>query len=188
MPQHYLVDGYNVLHYISGQRMFRERISLDNMEASRNVLIDLLLGYVSLSGHRMTVVFDGAGSIPSHAFPTGTGNKFAVLFSSRRHSADSIIEKTVRNALSPREIVVVTNDIIVRDQCASRNALVMSVKNFLATLHEASSCVRDTRSHAVHDDIKRVTHRMSSQSLERLEAHKRKIDSKKSHPHTKKGL
>ena len=81
-----LVDGYNII------RRIPELAALDraDMEEGRNCLIGELSGYRSGKGHRVTVVFDGAGSWRL-SDRGGRVRGITVIFSRQGRSADDVI-------------------------------------------------------------------------------------------------
>ncbi|HPA41713.1 MAG TPA: NYN domain-containing protein, partial [Candidatus Hydrogenedentes bacterium] len=55
MAEHYLVDGYNVLHTSSVLRP----LALRDFEAARESLVEKLVRFCSAANRAVTVVFDG---------------------------------------------------------------------------------------------------------------------------------
>jgi len=103
-----IIDGYNLI------RRIPELVSFESVdfEEGRKYLIQELSGYRAGKGHRVTVVFDGAGSIH-----LGEGRKkergITVIYSRQGHSADDVIANMCHDGGAD---LVVTGDRELRDR------------------------------------------------------------------------
>lgn len=108
-----IIDGYNLI------RRIPELASLESvdLEEGRKYLIQELSSYRAGKGHRVTVVFDGAGSIH-----LGEGREkergIAVIYSRQGHSADDVIAKMCRDGGAD---LVVTGDRDLMDRADRAN-------------------------------------------------------------------
>ena len=122
MSRHFLVDGYNVIRQIP---------SLDekSLEDGRAWLIRFIQDNRPQGSPRnsVTVVFDGQEGISFPDFSAGVH----VVFS-RGESADDVIKRSVEEAPSPRDIVLVTDDRDLLYFCRTLGAEIWSVSRFLA--------------------------------------------------------
>ena len=86
-----VIDGYNLIRRIPELRV----LDRDDLEAGRDGLVQELSTYRAGKGHRITVVFDGTGSIH-----LGGGSEkvvgITVRFSPQGRTADSVIKEMCR--------------------------------------------------------------------------------------------
>lgn len=120
----WLVDGYNVIRRAPELRS-REQESL---EAGRQALCALLVRIARQSGDTFTVVFDGAQA----GGRAGGGAGVAVIFSSARESADTVLARMAREGGA-----VVSNDREVRRAGERAGAVVVTTDQFLQRLDQA---------------------------------------------------
>ena len=122
-----IVDGYNLI------RRSPELSALDreDLEKGREGLLGLLVSYQHLTGHRITVVFDGreAGFPVEHQQKVGG---VSVIFSKRGESADAVIIR-----LSSSGAVVVTSDRPLREAAERAGAFSIEAEVFLTKVEEA---------------------------------------------------
>ena len=130
MSVHYMVDGYNLLH----ESPDLVALAKTDLESARNALVSTLANYQGLSGHRVSVVFDGAGQMSDSQRPSEGAGLIEVIYSSHHHSADSIIERAVYKARRSNSVIVVTNDNGIRSFCTGVGALVMGCSHFLDSM------------------------------------------------------
>ncbi|MGC8846030.1 MAG: NYN domain-containing protein, partial [Candidatus Hydrogenedens sp.] len=131
MPEHYYIDGYNLLHVL----LKNKKIKHANLEEHRNQLIHLLQEFTSLSGSRVTVVFDGNSSENTPPFfprkPSSQGYQFEILFSSQGSDADSLIEHCIYREMDKENIYVVSSDRALREVCVGMGVFVMQPERFI---------------------------------------------------------
>ena len=113
-----VIDGYNLI------RRTPELRALDrsDLEEGRNGLVRELSAYRAGKGHRITVVFDGTGSV----HPGGGREKIAgitVLYSPRGRTADSVIRKLCREDQAD---VVVSGDREIADSARKSGVTAVS--------------------------------------------------------------
>ncbi|TNF48436.1 hypothetical protein EP232_02395, partial [bacterium] len=103
-----IIDGYNLIRRIPELAGF-EQVDL---ERGRKYLIQELSSYRAGKGHRVTVVFDGAGSI--HLGGEREKERgITVIFSRQGRSADDVIANVCRDGGTD---LVVTGDRDLRDR------------------------------------------------------------------------
>jgi predicted RNA-binding protein with PIN domain len=131
----YYVDGYNVIYKSSVLRP----LALQDYEAAREALIDMVAQLCAATHQHITIVFDGKAqhfpALPPHQRGAKT---LHVVYSSNSLSADSVIEREVYKAPNRLELCVVSNDRGLRDLCRNMGALTMEADSFLATVNEVS--------------------------------------------------
>jgi len=130
LPTHVIIDGYNLVRRSTTLSRFDDI----DIQHGREALIELLIQYKKLKGHRITVVFDGTDA-PSF-FQRGDRIKgIEVLFSRSGETADSVIKK-----MAAREIekaIVVTSDKEILDYVNSKGAASVSSEKFETMLSMA---------------------------------------------------
>lgn len=130
MSIHIIIDGYNLI------RQSNDLSSLDDQDIKlgRDALIDRLVQYKRLKGHRITVVFDGQNA------PTASTRKnriqgIDIRFSSMGELADTVIKKMA--AREKERALVVTSDREIESDALANNASVISSSVFEAKLFMA---------------------------------------------------
>lgn len=97
------VDGYNVIYSWTSLK----KVAAKNLEKAREQLIKRLSLYQDYTGTRVKVVFDGKDlGKPSSQIVMG----LEVIFSSRKQTADSVIERLVYASQERENIRVATSD------------------------------------------------------------------------------
>ena len=172
--QLYYIDGYNVIHHSSYLRPLAE----SDFETARDELIEKVAHYCGAKNIRAKIVFDGRGqgAPRPEAHPRVAGVE--IVYSSKHQSADTLIERAVYQSGDKRELIVVTADRGIRDQCMGMGALVMSPENFLRTVYEGFEDIshRISRSQT-NRDLGLVEDRLSDESRRTLEGFKDPQDS-----------
>ena len=103
--QHFIIDGFNLFHKIG---------AIAESSTPRRDLVHYIRANNLTGSHinRVTIVFDGYETAELHVDPD-----YRIVFSDGR-TADDIIMEFVRTAHNKRELVVVSDDLEIRD-CAS---------------------------------------------------------------------
>jgi predicted RNA-binding protein with PIN domain len=117
-----LVDGYNVAKLAWPSR---------SLEGQRNHLLDAVENLARRFGSDLTVVFDGANVVGSHA---GRRRLVRVVWSPEGVIADDVIRDEVRRLPTARAVVVVTNDAEIVADVKALGANVVPSNALLAVL------------------------------------------------------
>jgi len=120
---HYVIDGHNLLHAL------RERFTATGGDGPRWRLARELDGVAADPSTRVTIVFDGRRDGGSDAAWQRPG--LVVVYSPADMTADTVIERLVRDAKCRADICVVTNDRAERHCVEALGAEGMSCTNFL---------------------------------------------------------
>ncbi len=100
-----IVDGYNIINAWEELKS----ISIDDLDASREKLIDIIIEYAEFSGQKAIVVFD-AYNVKNSVEKIEKRKYITVVYTKEHQTADSYIEKYI-SCLSKYDIVkVATND------------------------------------------------------------------------------
>ncbi len=137
---HILVDGYNFIWRI---RHFGET-EREGLESGREALLMALEEYGSQNSYAITAIFDGGGRLEPEGAWLPSKDKFAgidVVFSGKGQSADVIILEMLEKARSEigvfdEEMIVVTDDLELRDEAIARGAYVKSAQEFFRIMKE----------------------------------------------------
>jgi uncharacterized protein len=123
MSFHIIVDGYNVIR----QSPVMEPLDRQDLQLGRESLVDKLAAYKRLKGHKITVVFDGAGDSP--LFKNRDREKgILIRFSRQGETADSVIKRMA--AREQQGALVVSSDREVADFSASQGAATIGAVEF----------------------------------------------------------
>jgi len=112
-----VVDGYNVMHALPGDRDWPGREFKDR----RRGFLERLAAYGAGRPHRITVVFDGAKGGESMGGAESVG-AVGVRYSARGIEADEVIRRIVDAAPRPGDLLVVTSDKSVASYARTRGA------------------------------------------------------------------
>lgn len=106
-----LVDGYNLIRRVPELAM----LDRQDLEEGRDALIEALAQYRSGTGHRLVIVFDGAGSWSQKS----RGEKvrgLTVVYSRQGRSADDVIFEMCRDGKAD---ILVTADVALQKRAES---------------------------------------------------------------------
>jgi predicted RNA-binding protein with PIN domain len=161
-----IVDGYNIIYAWPELAAIKD-VSLED---AREALIGILADYAALSRLQVTVVFD------SHRRPDAAGSSETisgvhVVYSGRKTSADSVIERLIYEAKSADEVTVATSDGVQRDLALGKGVKTMSALTFKGQVEAAMSRrdaqMRDRRDRS--DLSRRLEDRLDQRTRERLD-------------------
>lgn len=136
--RHIIVDGYNVIR-ADPRLLSLERVSLEH---ARDVLVRTLAGSPRLANDEVTVVFDGGRGTRAHVHAMRRG-RIHLLYSASGQTADEVIVQQARSLARSGTVVVVSNDVAVREGCRMEGCAVSGSENLLAQMpgHLASRTV-----------------------------------------------
>lgn len=127
--RHIIIDGYNVIR-ADPRFQSLERVSL---ERARDVLVQTLASAPRLANDRVTVVFDGRNGTRAHTHAQRRG-RIDILYSGRGETADTVIVSQARRLAGTARVVVVTNDVEVRENCRAEGCEVSGSENLLGQI------------------------------------------------------
>lgn len=131
---HYLIDGYNVIFHCGVLTKLAKR----DLDVARDALIGDVAAFCWATDQRATLIFDGqCQTFPERRAPA-PHDPVEVIFASKRHSADALIERKVYEAKDRMGIAVVTADRGVRDLCRGLGSLVIDPELFLQEARQAA--------------------------------------------------
>ena len=121
-----IIDGYNVIR-ADPRLQSLERVSL---QTARDVLVRTLASSPRLANDRILVVFDGRGGTRVHVHSHRVG-RIDTLYSARGQTADEVIVQQATALARTSTVVVVSNDVEVRERCRAEGAEVSASGNLL---------------------------------------------------------
>jgi len=125
----YIVDGYNVLHYLF------PGVGKDELFARRDWLLDRLAGFAALRGAAAVLVFDGRGPETTSSRPI-PGTDIEVVFAGGRFTADTLIARRIASRAPDTPVVVVSGDQEVQRTAARAGVSRMAPRELAAELAE----------------------------------------------------
>mgnify|MGYP001000147199 CR=1 FL=1 len=132
--QRLIIDGYSLIH----RDPETKAVVHENLRRARELLVEKISRTATAMARHVTVVFDGqqtGGSQP------GGIQAIEVIYSSSGQTADTVIERLVRQAAQPSTWMVVTNDRRERETVMAAGVATMSCAVFL------EECQRMQRQH-----------------------------------------
>ncbi len=148
----YLIDGYNLLHQMLGQKRPAD------LEGERERLVGRIASYMGESSDKAVIVFDSHG----HTLQTqhSATSNVEVQFGSFSRTADALIEREAYNLSHGSDVVVVTSDYQLQITTFRANVIRKSSRQFAADLQEhtkriaiSPDCI--TMSHRIEDRLDR---------------------------------
>lgn len=147
---HIIIDGYNLIRQVP-YLSHAEQFSLEN---GRQKLIHILAQYRRHKSHKITVVFDGSGTLSEFASPYREAG-VSVCFSPGGQSADEVIQNMCLNKQG--SVIVVSSDRGVTDFAKAHGAAIISAPEFYRRLRQINE--RNTGTGLSPDKIVRGTHK-----------------------------
>lgn len=123
MTLHIIIDGYNLIH----QSHLPGALCQDDLRSGREALLDSLVAYKRIKGHRITVVFDGKNA-PNLSPERDRIKGIAIRFSRDGESADTVIKRMA--AKEGEKALVVSSDREVANFSTVRGAATISAAGF----------------------------------------------------------
>lgn len=133
-----LIDGYNMI--FSWDEL--KEMSKLNLEAARDLLIDILQNYQGYSGKNMIIVFDAYKQVGSMT-KTEILHNLNVVYTKEDQTADQYIEKYVLENIKKKRITVATSDGLEQMMIFGQGALRMSARELRERVIAANQELRD---------------------------------------------
>lgn len=121
-----IIDGYNVIRADTRLQAL-ERVSL---QTARDVLVRTLASSPRLANDRVLVVFDGRGGTRHHVHSLRVG-RIDTMYSAQGQSADEVIVQQAGVLARAGRVVVVSNDVEVRERCRAEGCEISASENLL---------------------------------------------------------
>lgn len=122
-----LVDGYNLAHKMG------VKVSASNLVLIREQVERVLLSYAAARKIRITVVYDGKGSLGSY----GSMGGLEMEFTPEGQTADARIKALIDETLTKARLMVVSSDLSIRQYAKISGVKSISSEAFLKEVSEA---------------------------------------------------
>jgi len=123
MSIHIIIDGYNLIRQSKKLSAFE----LQDFQLGREALVDWLAIYKKIKAHRITVIFDGAGS-PWFSQQRDRHKGITIVYSCDGESADNLIKQMARQ--EGEKALVVSSDLDIVRSAEAWNAVTISAQDF----------------------------------------------------------
>jgi len=127
MPHSYLIDGYNLIHALG---LIQKQMAPGGLEGSRRNLLDYLLPYFGADAPFVTIVFD-AKHAPRGGRRDQEYHGLSIRFAPKEQSADDLIEAMIETHGEPKNLVVISNDMRLKNAAKKRGAQAWSHEDLL---------------------------------------------------------
>jgi predicted RNA-binding protein with PIN domain len=138
MPQHLLIDGYNLMH--AALPLLGARLGL-SLEQKRILFLTALANELNGSARqRTTIIFDAQQTGQFY----GTRQQFqsmTILFPNAETDADSVIEELVITSHGPKSLLIVSSDHRIQKAARRRGANFVESHQFAASIFEDAAPV-----------------------------------------------
>ena len=118
MPDTFLIDGYNLIHALG---MIQNQLGPGGLEASRHTLLEFLVQGFADDAGCVTIVFDARQS-PRGVARVQSYHGLSIQFAPKAQSADDVIETLIDEHAEPKKLVVISNDMRLRNAANRRGA------------------------------------------------------------------
>lgn len=123
--EYFLVDGYNVIHAWENLH----ELSVDNLEAARDALADILCNYQGYRGCHVILVFD-AYKVKGNVGEVVRYHNIDIVYTKEAQTADQYIEKAAHEIGHKYQVTVVTSDGLEQVIIRGAGCALMSSREF----------------------------------------------------------
>jgi predicted RNA-binding protein with PIN domain len=135
MPDSYIIDGYNLIYALG---MIQRPMDASGLEKSRRQLLLFLAGAFGADAGRVRVVFD-AQRAPRGVPRQRQFRGLRVEFAPENQSADDWIEELIDEESQPSSLVVISNDLRLRNAASHGGARAWSHEALLDFLEKRAA-------------------------------------------------
>ncbi len=141
-PEYLLVDGYNII--FAWEEL--EAVARENLEAARQMLMDILSNYQGIKGCEVILVFD-AYKVPRNMGEVTKYHNIHVVYTKEAETADTFIEKVTYKIAKHHRVRVATSDGLEQLIILGHGALRVSARAFRAEVEQAEGQIADVLKH-----------------------------------------
>lgn len=168
LKEYLLVDGYNVIH---ANDELTELLEL-NLEAARNVLMDVLCNYQGYRSQNVILVFD-AYKVKGNPGEILRYHNIDVVYTKEAETADRYIERTAHEIGHKYNVTVVTSDGLEQVIIRGAGCRLMSSKEFWEDVRQAQIQIREDIDEKVrgkrHQERNYLFNYLDDKTLKKLE-------------------
>lgn len=166
--EYLLVDGYNVIH---ANEELKELLEV-NLEAARNVLMDVLCNYQGFKKYEVILVFD-AYKVKGNQGEVVKYHNINVVYTKEAETADHYIERTAHEIGRQYNVTVVTSDGVEQVIIRGAGCMLMSSREFWEDVATTEAQISEQiEEHSVkkrYQDRNYLFHYLDDELLEKLE-------------------
>lgn len=130
-------DGYNIIH---AWPAYSERIDED-LDLVRNLLIEQMAEYKSLSKNEVTLVFD-AHKVKGRSQVEEEYKGIRIVYTKPLETADLYIERALLRSPPKYRVMVVSNDSMIQQIILGRGGIRMTVQEFMTGIEDQKGTLR----------------------------------------------
>ncbi|MDP3486833.1 MAG: NYN domain-containing protein [Bacillota bacterium] len=139
MPELLIVDGYNIIHAWTKERL----INVSTLDMSRQQLCTLLSSCAAFWGYDLVIVYDAAGVNGGIEHCEVVSPGVRVVFSAAGVSADSVIERLVAN--SAVQVILATSDAAEQSYAFGKGAVRWPARELLRRVRATQRDIEEKR-------------------------------------------
>ena len=143
LPPCLIVDGYNM---IFSWDIFNEYKD-DELEISREKLLDILFNYQAFTGEKMIVVFDGY-KVKDNLGTIYSRKDMEVVYTSSNLTADAYIERFVADHQKEYDLTVVSSDSLIQNAIFAHGAKRMSARELFGCITFINQEIEEELTHS----------------------------------------
>ena len=163
---HYLIiDGYNIINAWDNLK----ELAKEDLEDSREKLIDDIIEFSEFMGYKTIIVFD-AYNVKNSREKVEKRKHITIVYTREHQTADSYIEKFIGSLSKYDDVKVATNDYAEQQIVLGKGASRITSRELKLDLENAKSKIREKNT-SVHKKIQRnwLEDRLDKETLSKLE-------------------
>nr|WP_330372556.1 NYN domain-containing protein [Clostridioides mangenotii] len=136
--QYLIIDGYNIINAWEDLRA----LAREDLEDSREKLIDEVIEYAEFSGYKAIIVFD-AYNVKNSREKVEKRDHVTVVYTKEHQTADSYIEKFITTLSEYDDVKVVTNDYAEQQIIMGKGAARVSARELRLDIDNSKVKIRE---------------------------------------------
>ncbi|WP_315168357.1 NYN domain-containing protein [Metaclostridioides mangenotii] len=163
--QYLIIDGYNIINAWEDLRA----LAREDLEDSREKLIDEVIEYAEFSGYKAIIVFD-AYNVKNSREKVEKREHITVVYTKEHQTADSYIEKFITTLSEYDDVKVVTNDYAEQQIIMGKGAARVSARELRLDIDNSKVKIREKNVvFGKKIDRNRLDERLDKEILSKLE-------------------
>jgi predicted RNA-binding protein with PIN domain len=163
--QYLIIDGYNIINAWEDLRA----LAREDLEDSREKLIDEVIEYAEFSGYKAIIVFD-AYNVKNSREKVEKRDHVTVVYTKEHQTADSYIEKFITTLSEYDDVKVVTNDYAEQQIIMGKGAARVSARELRLDIDNSKVKIREKNVvFGKKIDRNRLDERLDKEILSKLE-------------------
>lgn len=163
--QYLIIDGYNIINAWEDLRA----LAREDLEDSREKLIDEVIEYAEFSGYKAIIVFD-AYNVKNSREKVEKREHITVVYTKEHQTADSYIEKFITTLSEYDDVKVVTNDYAEQQIIMGKGAARVSARELRLDIDNSKVKIKEKNVvFGKKIDRNRLDERLDKEILSKLE-------------------